>query len=51
MKKDDNSMKKKSNMNVTASIENDKKTFMNDINDPIEAAIDRKSDSKEHFSR
>ena len=44
-------MKKKSNMNVTASIENDKKTFMNDINDPIEAAIDRKSDSKEHFSR
>lgn len=44
-------MKKKINVNVDVSDEKDKKTFIKDINDPIEAAIEPKSEGKEHFSR
>lgn len=43
-------MKKKNNMNVGVTAEKEKKTFMNNISDPIEAAIVPESESKEHFS-
>ena len=36
-------MKKKINVNVDVSDEKDKKTFIKDINDPIEAAIEPNS--------
>ncbi|WP_303835950.1 LTA synthase family protein [Ruminococcus flavefaciens] len=43
-------MKNKNNLNVSSPAEKEKTSFMNDIKDPIEAAMESQSEDKKHFS-
>lgn len=43
-------MKNKNNLNVSSPAKKEKTSFMNDIKDPIEAAMESRSEDKKHFS-